>query len=89
VSAPGNSGPAFPSVELDQVTGSVCDQHFGLSLRDYFAAKAMASLIVVSGTASHSQLRAMVDKAGAKDGQDWAAITAYQIADEMLKARQQ
>lgn len=84
-----DGGPALPVVELDRVTGNVCDQHFGMSMRDYFAAKAMASLLVLSASASSSQLRSMVDKAGAKDGQDWAAITAYQIADEMLKARQQ
>ena len=33
-------GPAFPVVELHQVTGQIYAQHFGASLRDYFAAHA-------------------------------------------------
>ena len=39
-----NTGwPAFPVVELDRQTGNVCDQHFGMTLRDYFMAHAPAS----------------------------------------------
>lgn len=34
-------GPAFPQVELDQSTGLPSFQHFGMTLRDYFAAKAL------------------------------------------------
>ena len=32
--------PAFPLNELDQITGQIHAQHFGMTLRDYFAAKA-------------------------------------------------
>ena len=39
------SGPAFPVDELSQHDGSVCAQHFGVTVRDYFAAKAMEALI--------------------------------------------
>ncbi len=85
-----DGGPAFPVWELNgkdqpEMTG------FGMSLRDYFAAKAMAALIAepVSelwpGTAAqwanqlqHTQL----------DGPSMVARVAYMMADAMLKARE-
>ncbi len=85
-----DGGPAFPVWELNgkdqpEMTG------FGMSLRDYFAAKAMAALIAepVSelwpGTAAqwanqlqHTQL----------DGPSMVAHVAYMMADAMLKARE-
>ena len=36
-----NKEPAFPLNELNQTTGDICAQHFGLTARDYFAARAM------------------------------------------------
>jgi hypothetical protein len=54
-------GPAFP-----------CDIETGMSLRDYFAAKAMQGILADSSTPE------IMDIAGA----------AYEIADAMLKARQ-
>lgn len=32
--------PAFPLLELNLVHGSIVDQHFGMTLRDYFAIQA-------------------------------------------------
>ena len=64
------SGPAFPIV-ID--IGQGVEWHRGMSLRDYFAAKAMQAFI----------WRAVVEM----DMED-AAIDAYEMADAMLKARE-
>ena len=61
------SGPAFPS-ESSQY-GPV----LGMSLRDYFAAKAMQSLLIT-------------DRFGS-DEQDWLAKAAFEYADKMLAER--
>ena len=64
-------GPAFPS------HGSMGEvAHEGMTLRDYFAAKAMQGLLAQSeGTALSSQVEV-------------AAEYAYAMADAMLKARE-
>jgi hypothetical protein len=59
-------GPAFPYVE----TGD-CGVREGMSLRDYFAAKAMQAIISSDGTYDYKN----------------RAIEAYQAADAMLEAR--
>ena len=71
-------GPAFPVNELDQVTGSIYNQHMGLNLRDYFAAQAMQPIVL-----------AAIQVAGPESNVDFAAISkaAYRMADAMLKAR--
>lgn len=64
-----DGGPAFPLVETcaaDSVT-------VGMSLRDYFAAKALQGICAHENTWGES-------KAG-------IAAMAYSLADEMLKAR--
>jgi hypothetical protein len=60
-----DGGPAFPTNTED----GYC---IGLSLRDYFSAKAMQSLLVAGGWGDYERLVKM----------------AYQIADAMLKARE-
>lgn len=69
-----NQEHAFPSVELDQVTGGVCVQHFGMSLRDYFAAKALPGLL---------------DKWPSLGDCPESTKRAYGLADAMLKARKE
>lgn len=64
-----DGGAAFPQAER---IGDVALQHGGLSIRDYFAAKAMQALIGQSG-----QCNAIRVTEG-----------AYKIADAMLKARE-
>lgn len=66
-----NGGPAFPC-EQGHIPDGTWNQTFesGMSLRDYFAAKAMQA-IYPDGSV-HSSM----------------AKEAYQMADEMLKARQ-
>jgi hypothetical protein len=75
-----DGGPAFP-VEVGtrpvgqnwHQTGNDTAQHYGLSLRDFFAAKAMAAMC--SGTWPDSDERREIVK------------RAYAMADEMLIAR--
>jgi hypothetical protein len=67
------SGPAFPN----QFYIQVCE-NTGMSLRDYFAAKAMQGLVIAaSNNASWS-----------RDIDQWAPSKAYEIADAMIEARQ-
>lgn len=60
-----DGGPAFPHSRL----GSDCD---GMTLRDYFAAKALAGMLAASENMSNNEL----------------ARYAYDVADAMLKARE-
>ena len=88
------SEPAYPLLELHQVTGQVCAQHFGLTMRDYFAAS-----VQVSDDLDRSFLEALTGRARP----DWrydpigvlqfdAEVRAklrYIEADAMLKAREE
>ncbi len=65
-------GPAFPVPDIDG--SAVCE---GMTLRDYFAAKAMQSL-----TSDNYLDRAK------PCNQKNIAVLAYQMADAMLKARE-
>ena len=65
-------GPAFPIVVGDQMTQ-------GMTLRDYFAAKAMEAIVNRDGD----------DTAYGNDMVKGRAILAYEYADAMLKAREQ
>ena len=60
-------GPAFPTGK-----GVVVDDYQGMTLRDYFAAKAMQAWLVGVNLPNA----------------DVCAITAYEIADAMLEARE-
>ena len=69
-----DGGPAFPFVETDLVCGTRFDP--GMSLRDYFAAKAMQAMLsleMVHEKATETQI----------------AVWSYQQADEMLKIRKE
>jgi hypothetical protein len=65
-------GPAFPSTIEENKPGFI---YLGMTLRDYFAAKAMQGML--------SQEWKPSDFTGAND----AAADAYAIADTMLAAR--
>jgi hypothetical protein len=65
-------GPAFPQVSTDQ-NGDL--HHPGLSIRDYFAAKAM-----------QGNLASMVE--GQEFDPSMGAEWAYKVADAMLKSRE-
>ncbi|EBQ7069265.1 hypothetical protein BKE85_23065 [Salmonella enterica] len=73
-------GPAFPNKESSGNGGSSLDS-CGMTLRDYFAAKAMQAFIT-GAMSDGTPLRTM-------DGDDKvAAKAAYIIADAMLKERE-
>jgi hypothetical protein len=65
-----NHERAFPSVEPNH-DGTPATYDPGMTLRDYFAAKAMHALLVVDGTIRFEQ----------------RAKEAYDMADAMMKAR--
>lgn len=68
-------GPAFPAKRRVDAgaNGTITVDASGMTLRDYFAAKAMAFVAA----------RADIDNTGASD---WAAA-CYEIADAMIAAR--
>jgi hypothetical protein len=70
-------GPAFPC-EWDYIS-SYREEANGMTLRDYFAAKAMQSTLADDAYAEKTETPS-----------EWVAIVAkasYEIADAMLKAR--
>lgn len=69
-----NNEPAFPSPEWSDAHGTVIPQEYGMTLRDYFAAKALQAIV------SHGPTFA-------KEFIEMAAKDAYSYADAMLKAR--
>lgn len=71
-----DGGPAFPSTEPLQEQTPFFAHSNGMTLRDYFAAKAMQACIVGQG---------VPDFHGSRDG---IAESAYKMAGAMLKARE-
>ena len=65
-------GPAFPVQYSNEADGPTVMPHVGMTLRDYFAAKAMQGFLAA-------------EYAYRPDG--WAK-EAYEMADAMLKARE-
>lgn len=63
-----NDQPAFPAMHFD-----LADNEHGMTLRDYFAAKAMQGLL------SNRNAEAAIDEFAAK---------SYRMADAMIKERQ-
>ena len=70
-----NNPPAFPSSNEVTLNDWVSSGHSGMSLRDYFAARAMQSFLV--------------DQCHDAGQWDLDAKAAYKVADAMLKAREQ
>ena len=69
-----HGGAAFPQVNLKDYQGMLIpDLQKGMTLRDYFAAKAMQGLVGASQSFPRSSI----------------AEHAYLMADEMLKAREE
>ena len=74
-----NNQPAFPVDELNQQTGFVEVQHLGITIRDYFAAKSISSVLAPHPVTGQFALVSDFDA---------CAITAYKMADAMLRVRQ-
>lgn len=93
-----DGGPAFPQTNeqrySDPVHGVIRQSDIngpaeaGMSLRDYFAAKAMHAEIVTAG-ALEGPRDALVEAACAagRDVEDQIAFNAYRLADAMLRER--
>jgi hypothetical protein len=82
-----DGGPAFPIPlapgELYTETGSGC----GMTLRDYFAAKAMQAILPNwAGLAEHHDEAFGKDVAGCMYR---VAVSAYEVADAMIKRAKQ
>jgi len=71
-----SGGSAFPWTEL-RTDGSIHAQYFGMSLRDYFAAKALQGLLVAPKEGWPKELQAISSVSQA----------AYRMADAMLAER--
>ena len=69
-------GAAFPTTQYANGVNPTGHDH-GMTLRDYFAAKAMQSLFNNPDITDTKKVR------------DWIAIISYEIADSMLKARKE
>ncbi|WP_137921662.1 hypothetical protein [Hydrogenophaga sp. 2FB] len=83
MSAPDNGGPAFPPMH-DPNTHA-----FGMTLRDYFAAKAMQGMLAVPDDQRYGD---RADQTlSVEQWQAWCVTGvvehAYRMADAMLKAR--
>lgn len=80
MSTTNTGGPAFPCIPpQDTGAGFAVGYPFpdqGMTLRDYFAAKAMQSLIIAAAGSSTTHTPASV------------SVDAYETADAMLKARE-
>lgn len=72
-------GPAFPV--LHWINGESTGAEDGMTLRDYFAAKAMQGLL------ANPKLHEQILRHGGADGR-WIELSAYGWADAMLKARE-
>lgn len=71
-----NGGPAFPAETNNRY-------YVGMSLRDYFAAKAIPSIYMVA-------MKEAAEGSGLFQHDDWRsglALDAYAMADAMLKVR--
>lgn len=81
MSAANDGGPAFPMIRDARYLPD-WDHEAGMSLRDYFAAKAMAALLSNFGWMKHAA------KSTDMPGEVVVPQMAYELADAMLKARE-
>ena len=71
-------GPAFPALPISrELNGELVYQAEGLTIRDYFAAKAMQAIFSNPDITDTNKVK------------DWVAISSYSMADAMLKEREQ
>jgi len=85
MSEPNDGGPAFPNILAETVAGGEWDA--GMSLRDYFAAKAMQGLLSAESETLVYRDDQKAERFGGKTRWTKAAESAYLHADAMLAAR--
>lgn len=74
-----NGGPAFPTVEANYHNENMRSE--GLSIRDYFAAKALNGIIASGNLKQAQTLAAQIEQI------EQVAMAAYSYADAMLLER--
>jgi len=77
-------GPAFPVPRYER--GDMYS--LGITLRDYFAAKAMQSFIIAACTNENAVLTVLNKAKTEIENEDWIAYSAYEAADAMLRERE-
>ena len=82
-----NNTPAFPKPKIMQQAVSF-DHEDGMTLRDYFAAKAMQGYISARGWHPDFVFPTDFNFDDGKRAADAVAVSAYKWADAMLKARE-
>jgi hypothetical protein len=70
-------GPAFPVFHQNEITGYIPPESAGMTLRDYFAAKAMQGILASNTEHEHEDAHIF----------DAIAEASYRQADAMLEAR--
>lgn len=81
-----DGGPAFPATLIDSDRNVIFNnEQIGMTLRDYFAAKAMQARL--SDYESAISLKAAADKHGIPIAEE-VAVQAYAFADAMLRVRE-
>lgn len=76
-----DGGPAFPQPKFHRIGEyEICESHIGMTLRDYFAGQAIASLL----DTDISDVKQIHE---GETGAAWLARNAYIVADAMMKAR--
>ena len=73
--------PAFPCIGID-INGHA-DKNYGMTLRDYFAGQAMQGSLSSETAACH-----YVSK-GSQSYAEKLAVVAYELADAMIKEREE
>ena len=81
---PNSGGPAFPCYRVSLESGIVVSG-LGMSIRDYFAAKALPGVMQMVSDGMHQP--SITDLPIQQV--DFLAKSAYEIADAMLRAREQ
>ena len=85
-----NGGPAFPTNTGNEPNPGACYAHDGMTLRDYFAAKAMQAEMITTFSDATPEAAEAFNEAASKAGrsvESHLAHNAYRIADAMLRAR--
>lgn len=78
-----DGGPAFPT---DMERNGLLERHQGVTVRDYFAAKAMAALLSQMTLGNQGQMCAMYDPNDPGMATTLAHLS-YQAADAMIAER--
>lgn len=89
MSAQDNGGPAFPTENARQIGNSTW-HYEGMTLRDYFAAKAMHALVTEPpwGDGGIATVHSWSKDFQGDNALDRFAHAAYKMADAMIKARE-